>query len=54
MNKQNIIEQLIQRNIFKLIDGRNLYEGTSKELKLILEMNRRYDSKGSVAKFLKK
>lgn len=38
MNKQDrLIEKLIQRNIFKLPDGRDLYEGTTTELKQLLK-----------------
>lgn len=33
MNKQDrLIEQLIKRNIFKLADGRDLFEGSCEEL----------------------
>ncbi|MEH7150557.1 hypothetical protein CN404_04175 [Bacillus thuringiensis] len=37
MNKQDrLIEILIQKNIFKLPDGRDLYEGTEEELVRLL------------------
>lgn len=32
-----LIEQLIQMNIFKLADGRDLFEGSSEELERLLE-----------------
>ncbi|MDO6631781.1 Fur-regulated basic protein FbpA [Bacillus thuringiensis] len=35
--KDYIIEQLIQKHIFKLPDGRDLFEGSCKELELLLE-----------------
>ncbi|PEQ00047.1 Fur-regulated basic protein FbpA [Bacillus toyonensis] len=38
MNKQDrLIEKLIQRNIFKLKDGRNLFEGSCEELERLLK-----------------
>lgn len=38
MNKQDrLIEQLIKRNIFKLADGRDLFEGSCEELAGLLE-----------------
>ncbi|EEM45184.1 Fur-regulated basic protein FbpA [Bacillus cereus] len=38
MEKQDkLIEKLIQRNIFKLKDGRDLYEGTEADLMELLE-----------------
>ncbi|PGZ00004.1 Fur-regulated basic protein FbpA [Bacillus thuringiensis] len=38
MNKQDrLIEQLIQKNIFKLTDGRDLFEGSCEELAGLLE-----------------
>ncbi|PEE35994.1 Fur-regulated basic protein FbpA [Bacillus cereus] len=38
MNKQDrLIEKLIQRNIFKLSDGRDLYEGSCEELERLLK-----------------
>lgn len=38
MSKEDrLIEQLIQRNIFKLQDGRDLYEGSTEELTQLLE-----------------
>ena len=40
MDKQDrLIEQLIKRNIFKLADGRNLFEGSCEELAGLLERN---------------
>ncbi|PYE89382.1 Fur-regulated basic protein FbpA [Bacillus sp. 196mf] len=36
-NKEAVIEQLIEKDIFKLWDGRNLYEGTEEELLKLLE-----------------
>ncbi|HHL0974777.1 TPA: Fur-regulated basic protein FbpA [Bacillus cereus] len=36
-NKDAFIEQLIKKDIFKLPDGRDLYEGTEKELQRLLE-----------------
>lgn len=35
-NKDLLIEKLIQRNIFKLKDGRDLYEGSCEELARLL------------------
>ncbi|SDZ40414.1 Fur-regulated basic protein FbpA [Bacillus sp. 166amftsu] len=35
--RELLIEILIQRNIFKLTDGRELYEGNSEELTEVLE-----------------
>ncbi|PGS83968.1 Fur-regulated basic protein FbpA [Bacillus cereus] len=41
MDKQNrLIEKLIQTNLFKLSDGRDLYEGTEEELMRLLEEER--------------
>ncbi|PFC37575.1 Fur-regulated basic protein FbpA [Bacillus cereus] len=38
MNKQDrLIEQLIQKNIFKLTDGRDLFEGSCEELAELLK-----------------
>ncbi|MGG1339703.1 Fur-regulated basic protein FbpA [Bacillus toyonensis] len=38
MNEQDrLIEQLIQMNIFKLADGRDLFEGSCEELARLLE-----------------
>ncbi|MED3269332.1 Fur-regulated basic protein FbpA [Bacillus thuringiensis] len=38
MNKQDrLIEQLIQENIFKLTDGRDLFEGSIEELTGLLK-----------------
>ncbi|MEK4809115.1 MULTISPECIES: Fur-regulated basic protein FbpA [Bacillus] len=38
MERQDrLIEQLIQRNIFKLTDGRDLFEGSCEELSGLLE-----------------
>lgn len=38
MNKQDrLIEILIQRNIFKLKDGRDLFEGSCEELERLLK-----------------
>ncbi|PFB55902.1 hypothetical protein CN404_01745 [Bacillus thuringiensis] len=38
MDKQDrLIEQLIQKNIFKLPDGRDLFEGSCEELERLLE-----------------
>jgi hypothetical protein len=38
MNKQDwLIEQLIKRNIFKLADGRDLFEGSCEELAGLLK-----------------
>ncbi|PEF36878.1 Fur-regulated basic protein FbpA [Bacillus wiedmannii] len=37
MNKQHLIERLLKQNVFKLIDGRNLYEATCKELELLFK-----------------
>lgn len=38
MDKQDrLIERLIQRNIFKLADGRDLFEGSCEELAGLLE-----------------
>ncbi|MDZ3952402.1 Fur-regulated basic protein FbpA [Bacillus thuringiensis] len=38
MCKENLlIEQLLEKNIFKLPDGRDLYEGTGEELMKLLE-----------------
>ncbi|MGR5901125.1 Fur-regulated basic protein FbpA [Bacillus cereus] len=38
MNKQDrLIEQLIQKNIFKLTDGRDLFEGSIEELAGLLK-----------------
>ncbi|MEH6848589.1 Fur-regulated basic protein FbpA [Bacillus pseudomycoides] len=34
---QNLIEKLILRNIFKLPDGRDLWQGSSEELARLLE-----------------
>ncbi|MDI6680209.1 Fur-regulated basic protein FbpA [Bacillus wiedmannii] len=40
MNEQDrLIERLIQRNIFKLPDGRDLFEGSCEELAGLLEGN---------------
>ncbi|HDR8009932.1 Fur-regulated basic protein FbpA [Bacillus cereus] len=40
MDKQDrLIEQLIKRNIFKLADGRDLFEGSCEELAGLLERN---------------
>ena len=40
MDKQDrLIEQLINRNIFKLADGRDLFEGSCEELAGLLERN---------------
>ncbi|OOR30263.1 Fur-regulated basic protein FbpA [Bacillus cereus] len=37
MNKQDrLIEKLIQRNIFKLNDGRDLFQGSYEELERLL------------------
>ncbi|MED2748981.1 Fur-regulated basic protein FbpA [Bacillus thuringiensis] len=36
-NKDIFIEQLIEKDIFKLPDGRDLYEGTEEELMMLLE-----------------
>lgn len=36
MSKDLLIEKLIARNIFKLEDGRDLYEGDSEELARLL------------------
>ncbi|MEI4618433.1 Fur-regulated basic protein FbpA [Bacillus cereus] len=36
-NKDIFIEQLIEKDIFKLSDGRDLYEGTEEELMELLE-----------------
>lgn len=36
-NFKKMIEQLIEWNIFKLLDGRNLYEGTEEELIWLFE-----------------
>ncbi|PEU16810.1 Fur-regulated basic protein FbpA [Bacillus sp. AFS019443] len=36
-NKDLLIEKLIQMNIFKLNDGRDLYEGSFEELAGLLE-----------------
>ncbi|EOO39026.1 hypothetical protein IIU_00844 [Bacillus cereus VD133] len=35
--KDYIIEQLIQKNIFQLPDGRDLFEGSCEELEQLLE-----------------
>ncbi|MBJ8090286.1 Fur-regulated basic protein FbpA [Bacillus cereus] len=35
--KDRLIEKLIQRNIFKLTDGRDLFEGSCEELAGLLE-----------------
>ncbi|MGX5634603.1 Fur-regulated basic protein FbpA [Bacillus thuringiensis] len=35
--KEVLIESLIEKNIFKLPDGRDLYEGTEEELMKLLE-----------------
>ncbi|PEI73857.1 Fur-regulated basic protein FbpA [Bacillus toyonensis] len=38
MNEQDrLIEKLIQRNVFKLPDGRDLFEGSCEELAGLLE-----------------
>ncbi|MED3586564.1 Fur-regulated basic protein FbpA [Bacillus thuringiensis] len=37
--KDRLIEKLIQRNIFKLTDGRDLFEGSCEELAGLLERN---------------
>ncbi|PEO30888.1 Fur-regulated basic protein FbpA [Bacillus toyonensis] len=38
MNKQDkLIERLIQMNIFKIADGRDLFEGSCEELAWLLE-----------------
>ncbi|MGG5737763.1 Fur-regulated basic protein FbpA [Bacillus cereus group sp. IBL03679] len=38
MNKQDrLIEKLIQRNIFKLNDGRDLFQGSCEELERLLK-----------------
>ncbi|PFB53811.1 hypothetical protein CN404_12740 [Bacillus thuringiensis] len=38
MDKQDrLIEQLIQKNIFKLLDGHDLFEGSWEELERLLE-----------------
>ncbi|MYW25020.1 Fur-regulated basic protein FbpA [Bacillus thuringiensis] len=38
MDRQDrLIEQLIKRNIFKLTDGRDLFEGSCEELAGLLE-----------------
>ncbi|MBW3496734.1 Fur-regulated basic protein FbpA [Bacillus sp. FDAARGOS_1420] len=36
-NKDVLIEQLIEKDIFKLPDGRDLYEGMEEELLKLLE-----------------
>ncbi|MCQ6288759.1 MULTISPECIES: Fur-regulated basic protein FbpA [Bacillus cereus group] len=36
-NKDIFIEQLIEKDIFKLPDGQDLYEGTEEELMMLLE-----------------
>ncbi|CCW03572.1 MULTISPECIES: Fur-regulated basic protein FbpA [Bacillus] len=36
-NKDILIEQLIEKDIFKLPDGRDLYEGAEEELMKMLE-----------------
>ncbi|PES13723.1 Fur-regulated basic protein FbpA [Bacillus thuringiensis] len=36
-NKDILIEQLIEKDIFKLPDGRDLYEGMETELMKLLE-----------------
>jgi len=36
-NKDALIEQLIEQDIFKLPDGRDLYEGAKEELMKLLE-----------------
>ncbi|WP_144520213.1 Fur-regulated basic protein FbpA [Bacillus thuringiensis] len=36
-NKEILIEQLIEKDIFKLPDGRELYEGAEEELMTLLE-----------------
>ncbi|PEP86574.1 Fur-regulated basic protein FbpA [Bacillus toyonensis] len=35
--KDRLIEKLIQRNIFKLEDGRDLFEGSYEELERLLK-----------------
>ena len=35
--KDRLIEKLIQRNVFKLTDGRDLFEGSCEELAGLLE-----------------
>ncbi|PGA91469.1 Fur-regulated basic protein FbpA [Bacillus toyonensis] len=38
MNKQDsLIEKLMQKNIFKLKDGRDLFEGSCEELEWLLK-----------------
>ncbi|MEM5662292.1 Fur-regulated basic protein FbpA [Bacillus cereus] len=37
MEQDRLIEQLIQRNIFKLPDGRDLFEGSIEELTGLLK-----------------
>lgn len=45
MNKQDrLIEQLIKRNIFKLPDGRDLFEGSCEELAGLLERDGQNES----------
>lgn len=39
-NNDLLIEQLIQINIFKLLDGRDLFEGTGEELARLLKEGR--------------
>ncbi|WP_144520274.1 Fur-regulated basic protein FbpA [Bacillus thuringiensis] len=36
-NKDILIEQLIEKDLFKLPDGRDLYEGVEEELMTLLE-----------------
>ncbi|WP_144519359.1 Fur-regulated basic protein FbpA [Bacillus thuringiensis] len=36
-NKDILIEQLIEKDLFKLPDGRDLYEGAEEELMKLLE-----------------
>lgn len=52
MNKQDrLIEQLIQLNIFKLPDGRDLFEGNYEELERLLEEDRNHRYNGEMVNF---
>ncbi|MGE6504464.1 Fur-regulated basic protein FbpA [Bacillus wiedmannii] len=48
MSEQDrLIEKLIQRNIFKLPDGRDLFEGSCKELAELLERDGENEANGT-------
>ncbi|PEP94374.1 hypothetical protein CN585_26490 [Bacillus toyonensis] len=43
--KDRLIEKLIQRNIFKLKDGRDLFEGSCEELERLLKGDKQVSMK---------